>query len=433
MKSDLCSSHGPSPVSLGIAGLGGYARFIGDLVLASGQQAAPRVSLKAVCDPALDAHAPRVDELKRHGITAFDAFDRMLRADIEAVWLPVPIHLHRPFVEAALAAGKAVMVEKPAAGCVDDVDALIAARRRTNGVVAVGFQDIYDPQTLDLKRRILGGDIGRVNSVVLTACSARGDRYFTRNGWAGRVRVGGTWVLDSPANNALAHPLNLALFLMGASEQASADLVAIEAEAYRAARIESYDTVSARVTSTSGAELLVLLTHACSTDHPTRLVITGDRGTITWQPAEVVIQTPRGREVLERVPNREHMLNRFAKLVRGQDDADRAVASLEVARVHSAVVSAIAEVAPVIDVPTTCAREHMTAGGPGRAIVDIERAVLAAADARSTLHATGLLPFTYEPRRLEFAGYNSFAGPAALPAGASSSIRPSLTVARSTR
>ncbi len=37
------------------------------------------------------------------------------------------------------------MLEKPAAGTVQEVDALIAARDRAALPVLVGFQDIFDP------------------------------------------------------------------------------------------------------------------------------------------------------------------------------------------------------------------------------------------------------------------------------------------------
>ena len=67
-------------------------------------------------------------ELKALGVQTARTFEQLLELDIDAVWLPLPIDLHRPFTETALAAGKAVMCEKPAAGSVDDVDAMIAAR-----------------------------------------------------------------------------------------------------------------------------------------------------------------------------------------------------------------------------------------------------------------------------------------------------------------
>src|SRR5829696_1805709 len=85
--------------------------------------------------------------------SASRSYAELLDLPIDAVWLPLPIHLHRPYTERALAAGKAVLCEKPAAGCVDDVDAMIAARDASGRGVLIGFQDVYQPCVIQLKRR----------------------------------------------------------------------------------------------------------------------------------------------------------------------------------------------------------------------------------------------------------------------------------------
>src|SRR5206468_10275492 len=107
------------------------------------------------CDPALERFGARVRELNQRGVKTVRSFDQLVALDIEAIWLPLPIDLHRPYTEAALAAGKAVMCEKPAAGSVDDVDAMIAARDRAGLGVLIGFQDIYQPAVATLKQRIV--------------------------------------------------------------------------------------------------------------------------------------------------------------------------------------------------------------------------------------------------------------------------------------
>src|SRR5690242_2847695 len=131
------------PIRFGLAGLGGYAAFVCDRLLDESRNATPAAQLLAVFDPHLSQFRNRVGSLKSHGVHALESLDALLSADIDALWLPIPIDLHRPYTEAALAAGKAVLCEKPAAGCVDDVDAMIAARDRARLPVAVGFQDAY--------------------------------------------------------------------------------------------------------------------------------------------------------------------------------------------------------------------------------------------------------------------------------------------------
>ena len=44
----------------------------------------------------------------------------------------------------------------------------------------------------------------------------RDERYYSRNGWAGVKRTNdGTWILDSPTNNACAHFLHNMFYVLG--------------------------------------------------------------------------------------------------------------------------------------------------------------------------------------------------------------------------
>src|SRR5687768_15198234 len=133
-------------VRFGIAGLGGYASYVTDRVLDESARRHPVARLVAVCDPELDQFPKRLLELARRNVITLRSCDQLFRRDdIDAVWLPLPIDLHRPFTQAALAAGKAVLCEKPAAATVDDIDAMIDARDRSGLPVLVGYQDLYQP------------------------------------------------------------------------------------------------------------------------------------------------------------------------------------------------------------------------------------------------------------------------------------------------
>src|SRR5687768_13988334 len=205
----------PPPVRFGLTGLGGYAAYVADRMLDDAESDAPAAKLVAVSDPDLSRFPRRVAELRARGVAVLEDFQQLLARSVEAVWLPLPIDLHLPFTEASLRAGKAVICEKPAAGCVDDVDAMIAARDRAKLPVAIGFQDLYQPAVAQLKQRLAAGEFSRPTSATVIGCWPRSTHYFARNDWAGRCRRDGRWVMDSPANNALAHFLHLALFLLG--------------------------------------------------------------------------------------------------------------------------------------------------------------------------------------------------------------------------
>jgi predicted dehydrogenase len=133
-----------------------------------------------------------------------------------------------------------------------------------------------------VKRRLLDGALGRLRRIRGRGLWPRSSAYYARNDWAGRLRVDASWVLDSPLANALAHFLNLALFLGGESEHASARPVGIEAELYRARPIESYDTAAVRIATAGGADICFYASHSCDQVLDPELVIEGDAGSATW-------------------------------------------------------------------------------------------------------------------------------------------------------
>lgn len=411
---------GQKPVVLGVAGMGGFAGSITNLVLKHGPSASPPVELAAVCDPNPAGHDGRDAELREKGIAVHPTYEALLAEPaVEAVWLPVPIDLHRPFTEQALSAGKAVMVEKPVAGSIDDLDAMIVARDAAGLPVAVGFHDIYDQTTMPLKRRILAGEFGELRHATLMACWPRSSTYFARSNWAGRFKRHGVWVMDSPANNALAHYINIALFLLGPSESESANPEHVEAELYRAADIENYDTISMRLRVAGGASLLVLLTHACSRTHQPRILFEGTAKSFRWTTDEQAVRERHGDQtqiITAHYTSREHMIGRLARLVRGIDDPDTAVATLETARCHTVAVNGASAATPVRNVPRAAIETTATAGGTVRAIRGIEEAFFDCAENRELLHESGRLQFTREPGTLDLRGYQHFAGPRTLEA-----------------
>lgn len=411
-----------TPVKIAVAGLGGYAHNITDLVLDTGAGVNPQVKVAAVCDPCLEDHPARVNDLRDHGIAVVRSFDEIVAMDeIEGVWLPVPINLHVPFAKQALAAGKSVMVEKPVAGTVDELDELAEAEKRYNRPVLVGFQDVYDSTTIPLKRQLINGELGQIQRATLYGCWPRNLAYFTRNNWAGAIRRGETWVLDSPVNNAMAHFVNIMLFLMGQTEADSALPVGIEAELYRAADIENYDTASIRVSLASGSECLVFLTHACKEYVNPILQIHTDRGIVrrTVKDVEIELDGKPTQTIQRDQRMRTDMLEAFGLATRGLDLTDRAVASLGVARAHTLVVNGASQACAVREVPDTSVTPHNSGSETVLCIPDIDKNFEQCAASGQMLHEAGCYDFTQPAEALDLNGYKTFAGPPAA-SGASS-------------
>ncbi len=412
----MAAMNDTNAVQIAVAGLGGYARTIADLLLTHGPTTRPRAAFAAACDPDLSVHSKQAAALREQGVMLYDSYEQMLQhPGLEAVWLPVPIDLHVPFAQQALDAGLAVMLEKPVAGTVDEVDQLIAARDAAQRPVLVGFQDVYDDTTLPLKRRLLSGELGQVQSATVHGCWPRDTAYFGRASWAGALRRGDTWILDSPVNNAMAHFINIVLFLLGNDEATSATPTRVAVELYRAADIENYDTASIRATldRPDPIDFLILLTHATAVQHQPIIHLHTDRGGVKRTIPEVQVTLDGQTQTLARgTEMRRHMLEAFTQTVRGHDPITHAVATLEVARAHTLLVNAVSQATPITPVPATSIKPFATELGTIQSVPGLEEAFDHCAAHGQMPHESGLLPFTRPADTLDLAGYAHFAGPA---------------------
>jgi predicted dehydrogenase len=407
-----------APVATAVVGMGGYAARILDLLLRQEESPDYPPRVVAVTSSAPERHAELAARLTARGIAIVPTFEALLaREDVEAVWLPVPIDLHLPFLQQTLAAGKPALCEKPAAGCVDDCDRMIEMRDAQPLPVAIGYQDIYEPSTTTLKRRILTGDFGAITSVTLHGVWPRDSAYYGRADWSGRLQRNGVWVLDSPVQNALNHFINLTLFLLGPTPTQSARPGSVEAELYRANDIENYDTASLRLGLDGGATFLVLVTHAAArTIHPV-IRLQGEAGWAEWRfDGDITVQL--GGRPPETIPHpaaevaRAAMVARFNRLVRGAPDPDRAVATLETSREPLVVVNGTSEAAPVVDIPAPLISVVEGAGGATtRVVAGMEDLVTRCASDGLMFHESGLADWTVPAGRRELTGYDHFAGP----------------------
>jgi predicted dehydrogenase len=98
---------------------------------------------------------------------AYGSYEEML-ADpaIEAVYNPLPNHLHVPWSIRAAEAGKHVLCEKPIAMSVAETRELMAARDRTGVVMGEAFMVRTHPQWLRIAELVRGGRIGQLRYVL---------------------------------------------------------------------------------------------------------------------------------------------------------------------------------------------------------------------------------------------------------------------------
>jgi predicted dehydrogenase len=121
----------------------------------------PEVRLVAVAD----AHEPfAVDAARRFGYErAETSWQAIVDADdIDVVSVAIANELHRPVVEALLAAGKHVISEKPLAPSVEDAQAMVAAAEAADTHAGVGFSFRRTPGINAIRAQVESGGIGEV-------------------------------------------------------------------------------------------------------------------------------------------------------------------------------------------------------------------------------------------------------------------------------
>jgi predicted dehydrogenase len=97
---------------------------------------------------------------------AFGGYQDLLSdPDIDAVYIPLPNHLHAEWTVRAAEAGKHVLCEKPLALSVGEVDRIAAAAAAANVHVAEAFMYRHHPQTHAVRELVAGGAIGALRFI----------------------------------------------------------------------------------------------------------------------------------------------------------------------------------------------------------------------------------------------------------------------------
>lgn len=100
------------------------------------------------------------------GLRLHDSYDALLAdPDVDAVYIPLPNHLHVDWSLKAARAGKHVLCEKPIALAAPDIDQLIAARDQTGKLIAEAFMVAHHPQWTRAKELLDAGAIGKLEHV----------------------------------------------------------------------------------------------------------------------------------------------------------------------------------------------------------------------------------------------------------------------------
>lgn len=237
------------------------------------------VRLAAVCDvnAGLQGSLPP-------GLPFYQDYRQMLEAlgkTVDYVTLCTPLHLHADMAVHCLQAGAHLLLEKPPAVLPGQHQAISRAAKQHGRLCGVNYLMSADAAFCTLKSYLAEGRLGRLHSITGTGLYRRGQSYFARTPWAGRLAYNGQLVRDGTVYNPLSHLLNAMLMLAKAA--GSGPPVRVQANLQHANAIESEDTACVTAQMQNGAALGFYGTLCAQKQLPPQVVVKGEAGTALWQ------------------------------------------------------------------------------------------------------------------------------------------------------
>jgi predicted dehydrogenase len=151
---------------------------------------------------------------------AYGSYEELLAdPDIEAIYNPMPNHLHVPWSVKAAEAGKHVLCEKPLALTAVEAETLIDARDRTGVLIQEAFMVRHHPQWLRARELVRSGRIGDLRAVQCFFSYMNKDATNIRN----MAGIGGGGIYDIGC-----YPITVSRFLFESEPTRAVALIDID-------------------------------------------------------------------------------------------------------------------------------------------------------------------------------------------------------------
>jgi len=149
---------------------------------------------------------------------AYGSYEELVNdADIEAIYIPLPNHLHVEWAEKCMRAGKHVLLEKPIGMHYKQAEQLLRFSKKYPVVkIMEAFMYRHHPQMLEVKRLIDDGEIGEIRSAYSTFTYYNDNPGDIRN----QYNIGGGGLLDIGC-----YCISIARFLFGSEPKRVSGLV----------------------------------------------------------------------------------------------------------------------------------------------------------------------------------------------------------------
>ena len=160
----IARAAAPRKLGYAIVGLGGYG--LGRIIPQLRDCAHSRLAAVVTGDRAKGVRVATEHRLPATSVYSYADFDR-IRDDpsVDIVYVCLPNAQHAEFVIRAARAGKHVMCEKPMAVSVAECEAMIAACRKADRKLMIGYRVHFEPTNLEAVRLARAGAAGKVRYV----------------------------------------------------------------------------------------------------------------------------------------------------------------------------------------------------------------------------------------------------------------------------
>jgi predicted dehydrogenase len=165
---------------------------------------------KAKLVGATDLNPARREAAEALGLKWYASADELLAdPEIDAVFVATNNLTHAKIAEAAMRAGKHVIVEKPIATTVEDGDKLLATAKETGKSLAVDHMMVYNSYNELAKKAIAAGELGTVND----SCFHMEFSYGSTPEEAATWRCSSVEELGGPIGDVASHCMYMAEFM----------------------------------------------------------------------------------------------------------------------------------------------------------------------------------------------------------------------------
>lgn len=367
------------------------------------------MNLAAICEINFESNRGIIDELEKRGVKYYRNYVEMLESEknLDFVSISTPLHLHKKMAVDVMKSGSHVLLEKPPAVTIQDMDEIIGTSLAAERHCAVDFMMTSGKAFLALKRYIMDGRLGKITSITGKGLWKRLDDYYSRTPWAGKLAVNGSYVLDGSVTNPLSHILNNMMLLAGVSGGNS--ISAVTAELYHAHSIEGEDTSCIKAEMDNGTDLFFFTTLCNAVQLDPSIIIEGTLGKAVWNiggDLELICGTQKETYRFVEVSLVENMYRNLCAVIVGEEK-ELYCSAADTRNFVLASNGAFESSAVVHDIPSRYIRRYEDEGSTATDISDIDNIIQKAVEGKKLFSEIGV-EWAVGGKRVQMRNYKEF-------------------------